>query len=163
MRGRRTELLTIRMTMRERGEAQTVAQAKGRSVAELVREFFAAELAALSAATATPRGGESRHERPHGRTDEEHCDERGCRENVFKHRGASVRVVRLHCDSCGTGTGVRGDGRRYGSGLSARTLRQWRAAHPPETHETHWKMIAIGTGLEILGGGAPPVTVEVPS
>jgi hypothetical protein len=100
---------------------------------------------------------------PHGRTSEEFCDERGCRENVFEHRGASVRVVRLYCDSCGTGTGVRGDGRRYGSGLSARTLRQWRAAHPPETHETHWKMIEVGSGLEILGGGAPPVVVEVPS
>jgi hypothetical protein len=51
---RRTELLTIRMTMRERGEAQTVAQAKGRSVAELVRAFFAAELAALAVSEPAP-------------------------------------------------------------------------------------------------------------
>jgi hypothetical protein len=101
---------------------------------------------------------------PHGRTSEEHCDESGCRENVFEDiRGGRVRVVRLYCDSCGTGTGVRGDGRRCGSGLSARTLRQWRAAHPPETHETHWKMIAIDTGLEILGGGAPPVLEDARS
>jgi hypothetical protein len=45
---RRTELLTIRMTMQERGEATTVAKQRGISVAELVRRFIKSELAALA-------------------------------------------------------------------------------------------------------------------
>jgi hypothetical protein len=47
MAERRTELLTIRMSMRERGEAQTVADRRGVSVAELVRQFLKSEMIAL--------------------------------------------------------------------------------------------------------------------
>jgi hypothetical protein len=52
---RRTELLTIRMTMQERGEASTVAERRGISVAELVRRFIKSELEALGA-SAPARG-----------------------------------------------------------------------------------------------------------
>lgn len=52
---RRTELLTIRMTMQERGEIQDVAQAHGVAVAELVRAYVRAELAILKSAV-EPKG-----------------------------------------------------------------------------------------------------------
>jgi hypothetical protein len=95
---------------------------------------------------------------PHGRTDEQFCDTRHCRQNVFEHpSGRMVRVVRLLCDTCGFGMGTRSRG-GYGSGMSARTIREFTAAHG--AHDTHWKLVDVDSGLETLGGGALPIAFD---